>query len=152
MSDEQLAQANRRILHVPLAVHAIVPAYNLAQVPELRLSGTTLADIFTGRIKKWNAPAIANDNPGVGLPALDIKVIHSFPTSKGSPDTYVMADYLSKVSADFRTALTASEGGWPVASKRYSGAEGRRDLFGTLLALSGMSGKALFKGASNTHL
>jgi phosphate transport system substrate-binding protein len=107
-------------------VNAVVPVYNLPQVPQLRFTGSTLAGIFLGTITKWNDPAIAKDNPGVDLPRMDIKVKHDFPSASrsGTLDTYVMADYLSKVSAAFKTALTSPSGNWPVASPIYKGAEG----------------------------
>ncbi len=123
ISDDQLAQANGRILHLPIAVNAVVPVYNIPQVSQLRFSGDTLAGIFLGKITKWDDPAIANDNPGVNLPAMDIKVRHEFPD--GSVETHVIADYLSKVSPAFKTAVASpSSANWPLASYKYKGAEG----------------------------
>ena len=122
-SDDQLILAKGRILHFPVALNAVVPVYNLAQVPGLRFSGTTLADIFLGKITKWNDPAIANDNPGVALPGMDITVKHYFPHGNGDVETFVMADYLSKRSPVFKAALTNSLGNWPVDSPRYKEAE-----------------------------
>ena len=123
ISDEQLAQAKGRILQLPIAVNAVVPVYNLPQVSQLRFSGDTLAGIFLGKITKWDDPAIANDNPGVSLPAMEIKVRHEFPS--GSVETQVIADYLSKVSPTFKTAVASlPSADWPLASYRYKGAEG----------------------------
>lgn len=123
ISDDQLAQTNGRILHLPIAVNAVVPVYNIPQVSQLRFSGDTLAGIFLGKITKWDDPAIANDNPGVNLPAMDIKVRHEFPD--GSVETHVIADYLSKVSPAFKTAVASpSSANWPLASYKYKGAEG----------------------------
>jgi phosphate transport system substrate-binding protein len=115
MTDEQLAKAGRRILHLPVTLHAVVPAYNLPQVPEMRFSGSTLAGIFLGRITKWNDPAITSDNPGVDLPRMDIKVVHNFPnTSEGA---YIMAGFLSKISPEFKTTYaTSTRQTWPVPS------------------------------------
>ncbi len=126
MSDDQLAKVKGRILQLPIAVNAVVPVYNLPQVPQLRFTGSTLAGIFLGTITKWNDPAIAMDNPGVDLPRMDIKVKHDFPSASlsGTLDTYVMADYLSKVSPAFKKVLTDPSGNWPVASNIYKGAEG----------------------------
>ncbi len=96
------------------------PAGRLA----VAFSGSTLAGIFLGKITKWNDPAIADDNPGVNLPAIDIKVRHEFPN--GSVETRVIADYLSKESPAFKTAVASPPGAdWPLASCRnYKGAEG----------------------------
>jgi phosphate transport system substrate-binding protein len=122
MTDDQLANASGRILHIPVALNAIVPAYNLAHIPDLRFSPDTLAGIFLGRITKWNDPAIAGDNPGVDLPELEIRVFHRFP--KGDPETFVMADYLAKVSPDVKATLTNSSGNWPLSRNSYRGALG----------------------------
>jgi phosphate transport system substrate-binding protein len=109
MTDEQLAQAKGRILHFPVALRAVVPAYNL-QVPELRFSGNTLADIFLGKITRWDDPAIAGDNPGVNLPKIEIKVVHQFPHRDGTAAVAMAADYLAKISSAFKEALDKSDG------------------------------------------
>ena len=71
-----------------------------------------LADIYLGKIKKWNDPAIAKLNPGVKLPATDITVVHR---SDGSGTTYIFVDYLSKVSPDFKTQVGVNTSvKWPV--------------------------------------
>jgi phosphate transport system substrate-binding protein len=138
MTDDQLARTDRRILHFPVALNAIVPVYNLAQVPELRFSGSTLADVFLGKITTWDAPAIARDNPGVDLPRKDIKVVHEFPGGRAA--THVMANYLSKVSSAFEATLaSASNADWPVTSSRagYNQAEG---MVGNLMRIPGSIG------------
>lgn len=122
ISDDQSTPENGRLLQFPVTVTAVVPVYNLPGVQELRFSGSTLADIFLGKITKWNDSAIAKDNPGVDLPRLDIKVKHYFPG--GSGETYVMADYLSKASLAFKATLATSSNDWPLASIEYKGAEG----------------------------
>src|SRR5215470_17298828 len=72
MTDEQVKAAPGRILHFPTILGAVVPVYNIAGVTaELKFTGATLADIYLGRINKWNDPAIAKLNPGVNLPATD---------------------------------------------------------------------------------
>ena len=71
---------------------AVVPVYNIPNVTaELKFTGPVLADIFLGKITKWNDPAIAKLNPGVTLPATDITVVHR---SDGSGTTYIWVDYL----------------------------------------------------------
>lgn len=125
ISDAELALAKGRILALPIALNAIVPIYNLAHIPEVRFSSATLADIFLGKITRWNDPAIASDNAGLDLPRTDIKVAHRFPNE--SVDTEIMADYLSKISSDFKATLASSSGAnWPVANAMagFKGQEG----------------------------
>ena len=106
MTSEQLQQAPGRILHVPTVLGAVVPVYNVPNLSaELKFTGSILADIFLGKITKWNDPQIAKLNAGVTLPATDITVVHR---SDGSGTTYIWVDYLSKVSPEFmkRSAST----------------------------------------------
>jgi phosphate transport system substrate-binding protein len=114
MTDDQLARAPGRILHLPVALDAVVPIYNLVQVPHLRLSSDTLAGIFLGKITKWDDPAIATDNPGLELPRMGIKVAHEF-QNPGQHDTFYLADYLSKVSPAFRDTRAHSSS-WPLSN------------------------------------
>jgi phosphate transport system substrate-binding protein len=98
-------------LHVPTVMGAVVPTYNLAGVT-LRFSAETLAGIYLGAIKKWNDPRIAADNPGVSLPNTNITVVYR---SDGSGTTSVWTDYLSKVSADWRSQVGSGNSvRWPV--------------------------------------
>ena len=92
---------------------AVVPVYNLAGVSqELKFSGALLADIVLGKVTKWNDPAIAQLNPGVTLPDSGITFVHR---SDGSGTTFVWADYLSKVSPEFKTTVGADSSlKWPV--------------------------------------
>ena len=76
MTDEQLSQAKTKILHIPTVMGAVVPAYNVPGVTELKFTPEALAGIFLGKITTWNDPAIAKANPGVTLPAQNIIVIH----------------------------------------------------------------------------
>jgi phosphate transport system substrate-binding protein len=125
LSAEQLASANGRIVQFPVALNGVVPVYNLAQVPALRLSGSTLAGIFLGVITRWDDAAIAADNPGVELPQMNIKVVHHFPDDRET-DTRMMAEYLSTVSPGFKATLAKSSQ-WPVtnASAGYIKGAGR---------------------------
>jgi phosphate transport system substrate-binding protein len=90
-----------------------VPVYNIAGVTqELKFTGPLLADIFLGKITKWNDPAMAKVNPGVNLPATDITVVHR---SDGSGTTYIWVDYLSKVSPEWKKRVgIATSVNWPV--------------------------------------
>ena len=112
MTDEQQKAAPGPILHFPTVLGAVVPVFNLSGITELKFSGPVLADIYLGKIKKWNAPAIAALNPGVKLPATDIAVVHR---SEGSGTTYIWVDYLAKVSAEFKDKVGVNSSvNWPV--------------------------------------
>jgi phosphate transport system substrate-binding protein len=112
MTEEQIKAAPGPVVHIPTVLGAVVPIYNLAGVPELKFTGPILADIYLGKIKKWNDPAIAKVNPGVKLPATDIAVAHR---SDGSGTTFIWVDYLSKVSPEFKTKVGANASvNWPV--------------------------------------
>ena len=95
-------------IHIPVTIGSVVAAYNIPSVPNkgLKLTGPVLADIFLGKIKKWNAPEIQSINPGVSLPSNDIVVVHR---SDGSGTTYVWTDYLSKVSPQWLSLIHISE-------------------------------------------
>jgi len=113
MTPEQLQAAPGRVLHFPTVLGADVPVYNLSGVDaDLKLSGEVLANIFLGKITKWNDPALARDNRGVNLPASDITVVHR---SDGSGTSYIWCDYLSKVSPEYKkTVGVATSVNWPV--------------------------------------
>jgi len=76
MSDENLAKAPGKLLHIPTLAGADVVAYNLSGNPALKLDADTIAGIFLGQIKKWNDPKITALNPGVTLPDQEIVVVH----------------------------------------------------------------------------
>jgi phosphate transport system substrate-binding protein len=112
MNDEQIKALPGPVLHVPTVLGAVVPVYNLGGVADLKFTGPTLAHIYLGRIKKWNDTAIAQLNPGISLPALDITVVHR---SEGSGTTFIFVDYLAKVSPEFqKTVGVNSAVNWPV--------------------------------------
>src|SRR5438045_7078148 len=111
MSDDNLAKAPGKILHIPTVAGADVVAYNLPGNPALKLDADALAGIFLGQIKKWNDPKIAGQNPGVTLPDQEIVVVHR---SDGSGTTYIWTDYLSKVSAEWKQKVgTNTSVNWP---------------------------------------
>src|SRR6185503_16003788 len=103
MTAEQIASAGRKILHLPTVLGAVVPVYNIPGVDtELKFTGLVLADVFLGKVTKWNDPAIAQLNPGVSLPGSEITVVHR---SDGSGTSYIFADFLAKVSQDWKTKV-----------------------------------------------
>ena len=101
MTDEQLKSAPSPILHFPTVLGAVVPVYNVSEAGStaLKFTGAVLADIFLGKITKWNDARIAKINPGVNLPATAITVAHR---SEGSGTTFVWLDYLAKVSPEWK--------------------------------------------------
>ena len=99
MTNEQLAGAKVKLMHVPTVLGAVVPVYNIPGVnKELNFSGDVIADIYLGKITTWNDPRIAKDNPGVNLPNNQILPVYR---SDGSGTTYIFTDFLSKVSPDW---------------------------------------------------
>src|SRR6266513_2352058 len=100
MSDDNLAKAPGKILHIPTVAGADVVAYNLPGDPALKLDADTIAGIFLGQIKKWNDQKIVSLNPGAKFPDQEIVVVHR---SDGSGTTYIWTDYLSKISSEWKT-------------------------------------------------
>ncbi|MGC1457325.1 MAG: phosphate ABC transporter substrate-binding protein PstS [Steroidobacteraceae bacterium] len=97
----------------PLVIGGVVPIVNLTGVQpgSLKFTGPVLAAIYMGKITKWNDPAILKLNPGIKLPALDISVVHR---SDGSGTTFNWADFLSKVSPEWKEAVGADTAvAWP---------------------------------------
>ncbi len=135
MSDEQLAQAKTKILHVPTVLGAVVPAYNVAGVSgDLKFTPEALAGIFLGKITAWNDKAIASANPGVKLPNDPIVVIHR---SDGSGTTFIFTDYLSKVSSDWQSQVGKNTSvKWPVGL----GGKGNEGVAGMIRQMQGSIG------------
>src|SRR5215208_2317399 len=126
MKDEDLKSAPGEVLHIPTVLGAVVITYNLQGVSQaLRFSPETLADIFLGKIKKWNDPKITADNPGVTLPTTDITVVHR---SDGSGTSAVFTDYLSKVSPEWKEKVgSGTSPNWPtgIGGKGNEGVTGQ---------------------------
>ncbi len=133
MNDENLAKAPGKLLHIPTVAGAVVIIYNLPGNPKLRLDGPVLADLFLGRITKWNDPRIAALNPGLKLPATDVVVVHR---SDGSGTTFIFSDYLSTVSKDWETRVGRNTSvKWPagLGAKGSEGVSGQvKQLVGTI--------------------
>ena len=112
LSDEQIAEFDAPIIQFPTVAGSIVVTYNLPGNPTLRLTGPTVADIFLGKITKWNDPAVTADNPGVSLPNQAIVVAHR---SDGSGTTFNFTLYLSRVSSEWKQSVGNSTSvSWPV--------------------------------------
>ena len=112
LTDEQLKAAPGELLHIPMTAGAVVVTYNLPQMGKvLRFSPDVVADIFLGKIRKWNDQRIAKDNPGVNLPGDNIIVAHR---SDGSGTTNIFTDYLSSVSAEWQSRVgKGTSVNWP---------------------------------------
>ena len=118
MNEEQLRDARAvggEVLHIPLALGAVVPVYNLEGVKRpLRFSGPILADIYLGKVTKWNDTALRELNPETELPDLEIVVLHR---SGGSGTTSVWTDYLSRVSPEWKDRVgVGTEVIWPAGN------------------------------------
>src|SRR4030042_1988851 len=111
MTDKDLKEAGAPILHIPTCAGAGVVTYNLAGDPQLKFTPDIIADIFLGKIKKWNAPRITAINPGWKSPGTDIIVVHR---SDGSGTTAIFSSYLSKVSPEWKGKVGAGPSlNWP---------------------------------------
>ena len=135
MSDDAMKAAPAKLLHIPTAIGAVVPAYNLPGVTApLKFDGATLANIYLGKIKTWNDAAIAKLNPGVTIPPLPITVARR---SDGSGTTYVFSDYLSKVSSEWKSKVGVGNSlSWPVGT----GAKGNDGVAGVVKSTPGAIG------------
>ncbi len=125
MSDDNLAKAPGKLLHIPTVAGADVVAYNLSGNPALKFDADTIAGIFLGQIKKWNDPKITALNVGVTLPDQEIVVVHR---SDGSGTTYIWTDYLSKISPEWKTKVgTNTSVNWPtgIGGKGNEGVAGQ---------------------------
>lgn len=117
MTDKQLSEAKSKqgtdVLHIPTVMGAVVVSYNLPKVSgKLNLDGETLANIFLGKVTKWNDGAIVKLNPKVSLPNQAIIVAHR---SDGSGTTFIFTDYLAKVSKDWESKVgKGTSVNWPV--------------------------------------
>src|SRR5258705_4479489 len=113
MTDSAIAAIQGNVLHIPTVLGAIVATYNLPGVTaQVKFTPDVLADIFLGKITKWNDARIASVNPGVTLPATDIVVVHR---AEGSGTSFAFTDYLSKVSPEWTAQVgKGASVNWPV--------------------------------------
>jgi phosphate transport system substrate-binding protein len=136
MSDENLAKAPGKILHIPTVAGADVITYNLPGNPKLKLDGDAIAGIFLGNITKWNDPKIAALNPGVELPDVGIIPVHR---SDGSGTTFIFTDYLSSISPVWADSVgKGTSVKWPASVG--IGAKGNEGVAGQVKQLSGAVG------------
>ena len=135
MTDKQLQEARTKILNLPTVLGAVVPAYNIPGVSaEVKFTPEALAGIFLGKISKWNDKAITSVNPGINFPDKDIIVVHR---SDGSGTSFIWTDYLSKVSAEWKSQVGSDTSvKWPVGM----GGKGNEGVAGFVRQLQGSIG------------
>jgi phosphate transport system substrate-binding protein len=133
MSDEEISKAPG-IVHIPTTLGAVVVTFNVKGVDTLNLSSDAVAGIFLGEIKTWDDAKIKADNPKAKLPKLPIAVVHR---SDGSGTSGVYTDYLSQVSADWKSKVGQGKSvNWPVGV----GAKGNEGVAGQVKQLNGSIG------------
>lgn len=134
LSDAKLAEMPSAVVHIPTCLGAVVIAYNLPEVPELKLSDKLLEKIFMGEITNWNDAALKSNNPGVNFPDKEITFVHR---SDGSGTTYIFSDYMSKVSTKWADEVGVGKSlKWPVGM----GAKGNPGVAGTISQTEGAIG------------
>lgn len=134
LSDSGTAKFDGAVLHIPIAMGAVVVTYNLPGKPTLRLTPDVIADLFLGKITKWNDARFGGLNPGVNLPADNIVVVHR---SDGSGTTFVFTDYLAKVSPEWKNKVGADKAvKWPVGL----GGKGNPGVAGLVQQMKGSVG------------
>ncbi len=134
LKDKELAEMPEEVLHIPTVIGAVVIAYNLPGVEDLKLSNELLEKIFMGEITRWNHPQIKDNNPDIDFPDIDINVIHR---SDGSGTTHIFSDYMSKISPAWEEEVgTGKALQWPVGM----GAKGNPGVAGTIKQTEGSIG------------
>ena len=134
MTDEQLQKAPAPLFHIPTVLGAVVVTYNLPGAPKLRFTPDLLADIFLGKITKWNDPRLVAANPSAKLPDQSIVVVHR---SDGSGTTYIFVDYLSKVNKEWEQKVgRGTSVNWPVGL----GGKGNEGVSGQVKNMPGAIG------------
>ncbi len=139
MSDEQLKEAKQKrgteVIHIPTVLGAVVVSYNLPGIKKpIKLDGSTLADIFLGKIYMWNDKRIASLNPDLTLPKKSIIVVHR---SDGSGTTFIFTHYLSKVSNEWASRVGYNTSvNWPIGL----GGKGNEGVTGIIKQTEGAIG------------
>jgi len=147
MKEKEMKKAAWPVLHIPTVLGAVAVAYNVDGVKQpLRLEGTTLADIFLGKITKWNHPIIKKLNPKTKLPDTNILIVRR---SDGSGTTAMFSDYLSKVSPQWKNKVGVGKSlRWPAGI----GAKGNDGVTNMIKRTSGSIGYVELAYAINNNL
>jgi phosphate transport system substrate-binding protein len=136
------------LMQFPTVIGGVVPVVNLDGVVSgsLKLDGATLADIYLGKITKWNDPAIAALNKGLALPDQDITVVHR---SDGSGTSFIFTNYLSKVSPEWKSSVGV---GTSVAWKAGTGGKGNEGVASYVQRIKGSIGYVEYAYALQNHM
>jgi len=146
LSDEQLKEFDGEILHIPTCLGAVVITYNLDLPQKIRFTSDLIADIYLGKIIKWNDERIRKVNPGLNLPDLPITVVRR---ADGSGTTFVFTDYLSKVSSEWKEKVgRGTSVNWPVGI----GGKGNEGVSGLVKQTKGAIGYVEFTYALQNKL
>lgn len=136
------------LLQFPMIMGGVVPVVNLADMKsgDLKMSNALLADIYLGKIKKWNDSRIKAENPDLSLPSKSITVVHR---SDGSGTTWIYTNYLSKVSAEWKSKVGNGKAvAWPVGI----GAKGNEGVASYVKRIKGSIGYVEYAYALQNHL
>jgi len=135
VTDDKIAAAKVKFMHIPTVLGAVVPIYNIPGVSrDLNFSGDVIADIYLGKITKWNDPRLLKDNPGANLPNKAILPVYR---SESSGTTFIFTDYLSKVSFDWKSKVGSNSAvKWPAGI----GAKGNEGVAGMVRQTPGSLG------------
>jgi phosphate transport system substrate-binding protein len=134
LEDDKMAEMPAPIVHFPTCLGAVVIAYNLPGVDDLKLSNELLEKIFLGEVTKWNDPLIAANNPGITFPETSILFVHR---SDGSGTTAIFSDYMSKISTKWAEKVGSGKSlNWPVGM----GGKGNPGVVGTISQTEGAIG------------
>jgi phosphate transport system substrate-binding protein len=135
VTDDKIAAAKVKFMHIPTVLGAVVPIYNVPGVSkDLNFSGDEIADIYLGKITKWNDPRLVKDNPGANLPDKAILPVYR---SESSGTTFIFTDYLSKVSPAWKSAVGSNSAvKWPAGI----GAKGNEGVAGMVRQTPGSMG------------
>lgn len=146
LKDEQLAEAG--LFQFPTAIGGVVPVINLKGIEpgSMRLTGAVIADIYLGKIKRWNDPAIVALNPKLALPDQDITVVRR---SDGSGTTFIWTNYLSKVNPEFKTTIGE---GTAVNWKVGAGGKGNEGVSAMVRQLPGTLGYVEYAYVKQTKM
>lgn len=147
MKDEEIEKVEGGVLMLPMTAGSIVLGYNLPGVEGLKISQPVMADIFLGKITKWNDPKIVADNPDATLPDQPIVVVHR---SDGSGTTGVFTKNLSEMSPEFKEAI--GEGKtveWPTTQGKFIGGKGNEGVTAAIQQNEGAIGYIEYGYAKN---
>ncbi len=136
------------LIQFPMIMGGVVPVINLKGIKagQIKLSNKLMADIYLGKVKKWNDERIKKENPGMALPARNIVVVHR---SDGSGTTWIFTNYLSKVSSEWKDRVgNAKAVAWPVGI----GGKGNEGVASYVRRIDGSIGYVEYAYALQNHL